>query len=172
MFPQQQASGQVQGSQYLNFGSFGQTQTGGLTGIDLDTLLTFGITINKFDRQPTKPTTTMIEGVSGYLFGVNVGYDLSDNSSLALFLTDPDGVKVTILSTRISAPTVDRAFDESGVPVTYLANQYFQFIVEETDFEKYGQYMICGRYENASTSPPKIYQTTGALFDIESDCAP
>ncbi len=107
---------------------------------------------------------------SGKLFGYNTNFDLSSNTSLSLVFTAPDGSKIAIDPSRISAPAVDGIFDEDGVPTTYLANQYMQFVILPTDFLTSSGWYVCGTYTNAGVSPEHIFSARRKSFTVDKAC--
>ncbi len=109
-------------------------------------------------------------GESGKLYGYNTNLDLSSNTSLSLVFTAPDGSKITIDPSRISAPAVDGIFDVNGTPTTFLANQYMQFITLSTDFLTSGGWYVCGTYTNAGVSPEQIFSARRKSFTVDKAC--
>lgn len=107
---------------------------------------------------------------SGKLFGYNVEFDMSQNTALALKVTDPEGVETEITPGRISVPIIDGVFEENGEDKTYLANEYMQFITEATDFTKIGVWAICGVFTNTTTTPNQVYHGTTVTFEVLEDC--
>lgn len=112
-------------------------------------------------------------GGSGKLFGHNTKFDLSGNTSLGLDVIDPDGVRTAINTSRLSAPSVDKTFDElvGGVEkkVTYLANEYIQFLTLVTDFTIGGTWQSQATYNNTGTDPDEIFPSDKVNFVVE-DC--
>ena len=108
-------------------------------------------------------------GESNKLFGYNTNYDLSSNTLLELKVTNPLGVEIAILSTRITAPAVLGVFDEGGVDATYNANEYMQFTVLASDFDLSGTWHVEGRYTNTTTTPDQIYHGDKKPFVVGED---
>ena len=113
---------------------------------------------------------SMQTGESGKLFGYNTNFDLTTNTELSLEFTTPAGVLIVIDPPRLSVGGVDKIFNEGGVDVLYLAGQYIQFIVVETDFTVAGSWFVCGTYTNGSTSPSQVFKGEIRGFPVGFGC--
>ncbi len=100
----------------------------------------------------------------GREFQLYVGVDISNNTSLEIILTAPDGTKTTIPSSRVTAPDVPGGDVTTG-PIP--ADQYMQFITNEDDFPVSGTWMACGILNNGPTIQ---LSTAMATYEIGESC--
>lgn len=114
---------------------------------------------------------SLIIGESGKLFGYNTNFDLTDYTTISLEFIDPFwGTPIVIDPSRLSVGGVDKDFHENGEVVTYLAGQYIQFIILETDFIITGSWYACGTYININTSPEQNFKGELKSFYVGDSC--
>lgn len=114
---------------------------------------------------------SMVTGEQGKLFGYNTGFDLTNNTELALeFISPASSTPIVILASRLSVGSVDKVFSENDKDVTYLAGQYMQFITLSTDFVIGGQWHVCGTYTNDNVDPIEIFKGELEPFDVGFGC--
>ena len=93
----------------------------------------------------------------GKLFRYSTGYDLSQNTNLALVFTHTDGTTFTLNSTTTPAVTAPAAVAADPDLGSVKANTYMQFTTKADTFVKPGGWSVRGIYEDAT--PKKFYGT-------------
>ena len=91
------------------------------------------------------------------------GFDISANSELIMtFVQEPTGFTRN-KAQGVTAPTVDVFVEELNT--TFLANEYFEYVVKQTDTFTENQWQTAGRYIDTGT-PPKDFCSDTVSFEV------
>lgn len=94
----------------------------------------------------------------------NALFDVSGNSELRMVFLTPLGTTVTkTKADGVTAPTVDVVADVDGVDVTFLANEYLQYLTEPGVMTPNGQWKVHAEYADAT---PKDFSGDVANFNV------
>ena len=96
-------------------------------------------------------TETVREGDIGRIFVINANFDLSGNTELRMVFKKASGAVVEKLTADgVSAPATPYTGTLDGEPVTFLANEYFQYATESGLLDETGGWSVHGEYVDST----------------------